>query len=87
MKEALLTVSFGTAVEQARQADICAVERAAAHLVEDILPGGFISVRQCDFVYKQVEQTAFKSRPAGKLLFIQLFVMQGFHGHKTPSFS
>lgn len=30
MKEALLTVSFGTAVEQARQADICAVERAAA---------------------------------------------------------
>lgn len=30
MKEALLTVSFGTAVEAARQADICAVERAAA---------------------------------------------------------
>lgn len=30
MKEALLTVSFGTAVEQARQSDICAVERAAA---------------------------------------------------------
>lgn len=30
MKEALLTVSFGTAVEQARQADLCAVERAAA---------------------------------------------------------
>ncbi len=30
MKEALLTVSFGTAVEKARQADICAVERAAA---------------------------------------------------------
>ena len=30
MKEALLTVSFGTAVEPARQADICAVERTAA---------------------------------------------------------
>ena len=30
MKEALLTVSFGPAVEQARQSDICAVERAAA---------------------------------------------------------
>lgn len=30
MKEALLTVSFGTAVEQARQADICAVERTVA---------------------------------------------------------
>ena len=30
MKEALLTVSFGTAVEQARQADICAVECAVA---------------------------------------------------------
>ena len=32
MKEALLTVSFGTAVEQARQADICAVERSVPHL-------------------------------------------------------
>ncbi len=33
MKEALLTVSFGTAVEAARQADICAVERAAAQVL------------------------------------------------------
>ena len=33
MKEALLTVSFGTAVEEARQADICAVEQAAAQAI------------------------------------------------------
>lgn len=36
MKEALLTVSFGTAVEQARQADICAVERAAAQALPNL---------------------------------------------------
>lgn len=40
MKEALLTVSFGTAVEAARQADLCAVERAAAQAVPH-LPARF----------------------------------------------